>query len=874
MRWPIVLLLGVLATGPAASQQDTSLAPPALEPAGTGGLPMIDRALERLSGHRRLLIVGAHPDDEDTTLLALVGSGLGGEAAYLSLSRGEGGQNLIGPELGVGLGLVRTGELLAARTIEGTRQYFTRAYDFGYTRSLDETFERWPREVLLGDAVRVVRTFKPQVVVAIFPADSRAGHGQHQAAGVMAEELFAKAGPPDRYPDLTDDGLPPWQPQVLYRRAWWNPEEATSRFALEGVEPFSGRSVLQIAGASRSSHRSQDMGTLQPLGGRQGGLIWVTGETAEGVDGVFAGVDTSLSTIAELLPDGAVKNSIQQGLETVAALALEGRAGLSAAQPSAAIPSLIEICSLLDGALRRVADLTDEETSTVVADLLREKRRIASLALAAAAGVAVDALADRDTVAIGESFEVTATLWNSGQEAITVEEVEVETRLEWPSRRLGKLQSDSGMTGLQQWGFEVDVPGESPPTVPYFLTEPLVGDLYDWSRADSQELGQPLQRPPATVWFRLSIAGTPVNLAREVVYRVRDQASGEVRLPIRAVPAIEVETRPSLMVWPQASVAPREIEVLIRSHSSRSVTGELRLNSDWHDWPASVPTPFHIDEPGGQQVLRIALEAPQSPSRQRIGLTAEAVLADGRRFDAAYPLIRYPHIRPMSMSAPSRVGVQPLDLQLPSLERVGYIRGASDRVPEILREIGLPVEVLTAVDLRVADLAAYDAIVVGSRAYETDSVLSEVNSRLLRYVENGGRLLVQYQQYQFVRGGFAPAALSIDRPHGRVTDETAPVSLLQPDHPVFRSPNRLSEEDWLGWIQERGLYFAAEWDPVYLPLLSLHDDGQPAQAGALLVAEIGQGIYVYTGLAFFRQLPAGVPGAIRLFVNLLALEKT
>ena len=263
--------LAILWVSPLIAQQPVSPRLSPFDPAGTGGIEVVDRALAKLSAHQRLLVVGAHPDDEDTTLLALVGTVLGGEAAYLSLSRGEGGQNLIGPELGLGLGLIRTGELLAARRIEGTRQYFTRAYDFGYTRSLEETFERWPKEVLLEDAVRAVRRFKPQVIVAVFPADDRAGHGQHQAAGVIAEEMFHQAGLPDRFPTLTASGLLPWQPQVLHRREWRNREDATFEFELGRVDPLTGKSALQLAGASRSMHRSQDMGTLQNLGSRKGG---------------------------------------------------------------------------------------------------------------------------------------------------------------------------------------------------------------------------------------------------------------------------------------------------------------------------------------------------------------------------------------------------------------------------------------------------------------------------------------------------------------------------------------------------------------------------------------------------------------------------
>lgn len=874
MRFPLTILLAALWTSTAIAQPLVSLADSPLEPAATGGLQVVDRALVKLSSHRRLLVVGAHPDDEDTTLLAFVGTGLGGEAAYLSLSRGEGGQNLIGTELGTGLGLIRTGELMAARRIEGTHQFFTRAYDFGYTRSLTETFDRWPRAVLLEDAVRAVRRFKPQVVVAVFPGNGRAGHGQHQASGVIAEEVFEVAGEPDRFPELTAAGLPPWQPRALYRRVWRGREEASLEFPLDQIDPFSGRSVLQTAGASRSMHRSQDMGTLQRLGSRQGGLIWVAGEAALAADEVFGGIDTSLAAIAELLPAGPLRDQVHEQLEGVATLAEDSRAVLSPSQMAAVVPALARISDGLGASLAAVTNAGGDARYAAATDLLSEKRQVASLALAAAAGVAVDAVADRETVAIGESLVVTATVWDSGDRSVDVEAVRIESRDGWQVSSQTRAEGDEGISGLEQWEFEIRVPETGTPTVPYFLERPLNADLYDWDEADPRALGEPWQRAPAVVVFDLRIAGAPVSIEREVVHRVRDQARGEVRLPIRALPEIEVAMTPGLLLWSAEGDPRREIEVRVRSHSQGSVAGLLELAASDATWPLPAAREFQIDEPGGQKILRIELESPAKTVSGRIEWAATARMKDGAGYDSAYPVISHPHIRPLTLPVPARLDIQMLDLKLPNVSRIGYVRGASDRVPEILEEIGLPIQMLTAGDLRAAELSRFDAIVVGSRAYETNPVLSEINSRLLEYVEDGGLLVVQYQQYQFVRGEFAPLQLEISRPHGRVTDETARVDVLRPEHPIFEVPNRITAEDWDGWVQERGLYFASEWDPAFTPLLSLQDEGQPAERGALLVANVGKGIYVYSGLSFFRQLPAGVPGAIRLFVNLLSMERS
>ena len=507
-------------------------------------------------------------------------------------------------------------------------------------------------------------------------------------------------------------------------------------------------------------------------------------------------------------------------------------------------------------------------------DLLSEKRQVASLALAAAAGVAVDAVADRETVAIGESLVVTATVWNSGDRSVDVEAVGVESRDGWQVSSQTRAEGDEGISGLEQWEFEIRVPETGTPTVPYFLERPLNADLYDWDEADPRALGESWQRAPAVVVFDLRIAGAPVAIEREVVYRRRDQARGEVRLPIRALPEVEVVMTPELLLWPVGGDRRREVEVLVRSHASGPVVGLLELAAGEATWPRLAAKEFQIDEPGGQQILRIELEAPELIPAGRIGWTATARMKNGAGYGAAYPVVSYPHIRPLTQPVPARIDIQMLDLKLPEVSHIGYVRGASDRVPEILQEIGLPLQMLTAGDLRAADLSRFDAIVVGSRAYETDPVLTETNNRLLDYVEDGGLLVVQYQQYQFVRGGFAPLLLEIGRPHGRVTDETARVEVLRPEHAVFNVPNRITPADWMGWVHERGLYFASEWDSAFSPLLSLQDEGQPTERGALLVANVGKGIYVYTGLSFFRQLPAGVPGAIRLFVNLVSMERS
>ncbi|HEY9421689.1 MAG TPA: hypothetical protein VIW92_09765, partial [Thermoanaerobaculia bacterium] len=415
-------------------------------------------------------------------------------------------------------------------------------------------------------------------------------------------------------------------------------------------------------------------------------------------------------------------------------------------------------------------------------------------------------------------------------------------------------------------------PASAPATVPYFLRKPLRKGLYDWSETRPADRGEPFGPPPLTAHFSFLIDGVPVILEREVVHLHRDQAVGEVRRPLRVVPKIEVAAADDLLVWPVQSREARKLHVTLTSHAKEPLKGRLEATAEGGSWPAIPPRPFTLQTAGEPVDLELTVAPPRNLKTGRTHLRLAAVLEDGQRFDLAVPVVDYPHIRATVQPAPAGVEIQAADLRLPPLKRVGYVRGASDRVPETLREIGVPLELLGPKDLETGDLSRYDAIVVGSRAYETDPALARSNPRLLDYARKGGLMIVQYQQYPFIEGKFAPFALEIARPHDRVTDETAAATLLDPNHPVFTTPNRIAAEDWNGWIQERGLYFAHTWDPAYTPLLSMADPGGPELKGGLLVAKLGEGHYVYTGLAFFRQLPAGVPGAYRLFANLLGLK--
>jgi len=814
----IALLFG--AVGPVVGQ----FAPP-----GTGGVAVLAGALKQLGANKRILMIGAHPDDEYSDLVALFARGMGAQVAYLSLSRGEGGQNLIGPELGPELGVIRSEELLAARRIDGARQFFTRAYDFGYSKTLDEALRLWPRDSVLKDVLDVIRRFRPQIIVSVFSGTPRDGHGQHQVAGLVARQAFEA---------LRDSS---WGPVKLYRSLYFDTATATLRLDGGMLDPMEGRSYHQIAMAGRSQHRSQDQGQLEEPGPRISRLAFIEwrdrGRGTKDGDGLFAGVDT-------LFP----------GQARYAGLIDSARAQLNPARPGAIAP-------LLARALRELGAADSGQQA-----MLEE-------ALAAAAGVVIDGFADDGIVIPGERVQVETSVWNAGDARLTLDGIELSAPPGWKVERLDPASYPVPTGTLATRRFAVTVAADAPRSQAYFLRRPLSGALYDWSGVPVAWRGLPFEPPPVEMTGRLTIAGQPLTLSREVVYRYRDQGTGEVRRPLFVTRPFDVAVTPELVVWPVDGTAGlRHFTITVTNRTRGPAVARIALTTP-PGWTALRPDSLSFEREDESKSLSITLAPPATVRPGQYELKAAALGGNRERSEGALALIDYPHIRPRAVVHASTAELRAARIALPALTRVGYVRGASDRVPEALQAVGVPIELLGPDTLARGDLSRYDAIVIGSRAYETEPALVASNGRLLDYARAGGLVVVQYQQYPFVNGGFAPYRLSIARPHDRVTDETAAVSVLDSASPVLHVPNQLGPDDWRGWVQERGLYFAHDWDPAYTPLVEMHDPGEAPLQGGLLVAAVGKGLYVYTGLSFFRQLPAGVPGAYRLFANLLALGK-
>lgn len=796
-----------------------------LAPAGTGGVPALASTLRQLGSNKRVLMIGAHPDDEDTQLLVLLARGVGAQAAYLSLTRGEGGQNLIGPELGPELGIIRTEELLAARELDGARQYFTRAYDFGYSKSVDETFRFWPRDSILKDVLDVIRRFRPQVIIAVFSGTPADGHGHHQVSAILARQAF----------DLLRDSA--GGPQKFYRSTRGEPSATTLSLPVGTLDPILGQSYFQIAMASRSRHRSQDMGQLQRAGPATAGLALIASKTpSSGETSVFAGIDTSVHVTGY----GALIDS--------------ARAALTPWRPSATLPYLLRALRLL-----------------AAAD--SEQRGLLERAIATAAGVTIDGTADDGIVTPGERLQIEVNVWNAGDSTVRLDSVVVAAPAGWSLERLDLGAPTIAPGTLATRRFVLTVARDAERTQPYFLKRPLTnrGGLYDWSTAPPEVRGLPFEPPPVSARVRLMIGGEAVTLTREIVYRYRDQAIGEIRRPLFVTRDLDIAVTPDELLWPVDGGArePRHFTITTTNRVRGSARTRVTVTVPT-GWPPVAADSLVFAREDETKTTAVSLAPPVADS-------LKTGTYDLRAGNGWLEIIDYPHIRPRALSKPSVAQIRVARLSLPSLARVGYVRGAADRVPETLLAVGMPLELIGADSLARGDLSRYDAIVIGSRAYETEPALLANNGRLLDYARNGGLVLVQYQQYPFVDGGFAPFPLTIARPHDRVTDENAPVTALDPANPLFHYPNEIGPDDWRGWVQERGLYFAHSWDTTYVPMLETHDPGPPnAQEtlkGGLLIAPLGRGTYVYTGLSFFRQLPAGVPGAYRLFMNLLGLKR-
>jgi LmbE family N-acetylglucosaminyl deacetylase len=851
------------------------------------GASALGAALRGLAVSTRVLIIGAHPDDEDTQVITWLSRGRNVETAYLSLTRGDGGQNIIGNELGEALGVIRTEELLAARRVDGGKQFFTRAYDYGFSKNAEEAFTQWPHDSLLRDVLTVVRSFRPHVIISVFTGTPRDGHGQHQAAGILAREAYDWSGDTARVTRAATQGYGAWTVSKFYRGASFRRDSATFTMNVGEYDPVLGRSYAEIAAISRSQHRSQAFGTLQPLGVRLDYLQRQASRVPAPVDpkaeqSIFDGMDTTWARFRGRARDASSRASLDSLPQAFA----DAQRSFDAYAPERSIPALGKLKRLLDrlcaGELHSPCTSTGNTPGapgppfgylagtapdgTAENDLGRSRgvalERVDN-ALRLASGVVLDVIAPRELWAIDQSVTGTVTVYNRGRLPLHVTDDVTIEGMRTSHQPVVTVPPDS--TFVRQFSGR-PFARTGIPTAPWWLAEPRTGAMFANLRVRADE-GAVL--PEALVRLEVMVDSVPFTLAAPVVYRYADQVRGEIRRPIAGVPAVSVRLEQEFEYVPARVPIERELRVHVwqPDTAARAVEVTLRL-----------PTGLTTDSSTRSVTLPPAGSARTVPFRVRGTLPAgrhviEAVATvDGKEYAQGYATIDYEHISPRRMYRPSRLTIESVDVAGTANMRVGYIQGVGDNSAPALEQLGVTVTRLNPATLGQVDLSGYTAIVVGPRAYETQPALVANNARLLDYARAGGTLVVQYGQYEMQQPGMMPYPVTINRPHDRVTNEKAPVTILDTDAAVLRSPNRITTRDFEGWIQDRSLYMPRTFDSAYTPVLAMNDPGEQPSRGALLVAPLGRGTYVYTTLAFFRQLPNGVPGAARLFVNLLAAK--
>jgi LmbE family N-acetylglucosaminyl deacetylase len=853
-------------------------------PAGAQVRPIYDRGaagltqtLERLRTTASALHTGAHPDDEDSAFIARVARGDHARVAYLSLNRGEGGQNLIGTELFDALGVIRTEELLQARALDGGEQFFTRTFDYGFSKSRQEAAALWNERETLGDMVRVIRMFRPLVVYSRFSGTEADGHGHHQMAGYLTPQAFRAAGDATQFPEQIADGLRPWQPRKLYRGQGRGGGAPTLEIQTGTFDPVIGRSLAAIALEGRSQHKSQSMGTIEALGPQATGLILIESlaDDPAGDTALFAGLDVSVPGLATLagLPAGALAAELA-AMDTAARAALDA---YDPREPAAILPARAAGLRATRDARAALDTLDAPEAARAEADFLRGHQEADfSLAVVQAAGVTVDPLAEAETVVQGGTLGVTVRAFVEGAADVTVVGQRLVAPDGWAVTEASADQAagrGGGPVGRREVAtteqrYAVGVPADAPLTQPYYLDDPRDGAVYEWDDDDPRALpfAPPLLRGVVTI----EVAGERVDVTRPVEYRFADDIRGELRRAVNVVPLLSVGLDSPFLIVPTGDT-PRAQSLVVRasSFSPAPVSGSLRLRlpEGWISEPVEVA--FTLAAAGAQAAAAFTVTAPAGRTEGSFDIGAEARVGD-QVLSQDVQTVAYPHIQTHRLYWPAVTTAQVLPLEVAPV-RVGYVMGSGDQVPDAIRRLGIDLTLIDDETLATGDLDAFNTIVVGVRASEARPAFVASNARLLDYVRRGGTLVVQYQQ-TYAAERLAPYPVEQDG-NLRVTDEGAAVRILAPDHPLFTFPNRITDADFAGWVQERNLYTLTGFDDRYTPLLEAADPGEAPSRGGHVYADYGEGRFVYTAYAWFRQLPAGVPGAYRQFANLLSLGR-
>lgn len=793
--------------------------------------------LERLNFLGSALYIAAHPDDENTRLISWLANDLKARTAYLSLTRGDGGQNLVGPEIRELLGVIRTQELLAARRTDGGEQFFTRAIDFGYSKHSDETLEIWNKSEVLGDVVRAIRKFRPDVIINRFDHRTPGStHGHHTSSGMLSFEAFDLVSDPDKYPE-TAKKYGVWQPKRLFFNNYWSFFNDPDRYAEADMSnivelntgtyyPSLGLSNGEIASLSRSMHKSQGFGSTGRRGDQKEWLEFLKGDLQKEKSDLFEGIDTSWSRVKGGDAIGAILDPLEDEFNFQ--------------DPSAMLPQLLKAYTLIDM-------LEDQHWRQV------KLKQLEKLILDCG-GVFLEAVANTNSINPKGSYELTIEAINRSNYPVTLQSIST-TSGEAVVSDLHDLMSNI------KFETTLSVQTERQKTsAPYWLNEK--GSLGMYKAADDL-IGVPETPAPEQLVFNLAIGRTQIAVVRDVVYKYTDPVKGEVYQPFEILPEVTTSIPEKVIIFPNTNT--RQVPVMVVAGRD-SISGTIQMNhpAGWTVSPAQHF--FQLDQKGSSQTVIFNVTPPETQSE---GYLKPLASVGSKFYDKELVTIDYEHIPYQRVLMPSEAKVARIDIEKKG-ERIGYINGAGDAIPESLEYIGYEVTTIDPATITSEKIKDFDAIVIGIRAYNTVPELGFKQDILMDYVKKGGVMLVQYNtNRRLVTDKLAPYPLELSR--DRVTDENSRVTILEPNHPALTSPNRISLSDFNGWVQERGLYFPGSWDEHFTPILAMNDSNYPETKGSLLVAAYGDGYYVYTGLSFFRELPAGVSGAYRLFANLLSL---
>ncbi len=897
MRRSLILAMSVfLATAPAQNRLNYPLA------AQDSGHIALGLALRKLNVSGTFMQTAAHPDDETNPLYVMFTHGMGLRSIDVQTTRGEGGQNEIGPELFGDMGVLRTSELMSVHRLDGAEQYFTRAIDYGYSFDPKEVIEKWGRQEIVGDFVRLIRTFRPDVLLTM-NMQLRGGDRAHEATTVLTREAYKAAGDPAMYPEQLKQGLRPWQPRKLYLSAGFGggrggpdgrggppppPPDPSVKLATINTavyDPLLCRTYSEIGTDARSSHKCQGTNGLPPLPGAQGGRggggrgyqlteTTIAGQMAKTETSLFDGIDFSLAALAQYAGNNPPAD-LKSGLAAISDAAVQAQKAFDSGN-DAATAAPVEAGFAAVKALRaRLGSMGLSDQARYEIDFrLKTKERDYEDAVLAAHGLTFDAVADDGLVIAGQPVKLSLLAINRGPSEVNVTGVTIAGFDSTGTCKAGPVKKDAIYTCAE----DTRIPKAAKLTTPYFF------DQY-WKHPANHainifepdvEFGVPFRPTPFRVTFHIK-AGT-ADVAREIPVQfryVKDIFTGDKRMELNVVPSFSVRMTPPLAVFPaNAAATQREVHVSVTNgaKTAAKVSVALDLPTGWTATPPSVALSFdHEDE---SLSARFQLTAPAQVKAGEYTLRAIVTGPANERYTTGYQEIEYPHIQRRQVIKPAETTLKVVDVKIIPNLTVGYINGVGDQVPQAIEQLGAKLSFIEQDELAWGDLSKYDVIMTGVRAYERRADLRAYNHRLLEYAERGGTVIVQYNKMEFNRADYGPFPAKVS--NNRVSDELVPVKVLVPGHPAFSYPNKIGSSTWDNWVQERGLYFLGEKDKKYVDLVSMVDsfpDNPGEKLGSFVEGKVGKGRWLYLGLGLWRQLPAGTDGAYQLLANLISLGK-